>query len=616
MRISIYLALLASLLAPILSGQEWTETSPDGAVRLVITLSADGVPRFAVRHRDKDVLLASRLGFEGADREAWRDGFEALEERRRQQDTTWSPPYGERQTIPDRYREVMVPLRQKTTGRRVDLVARAYDEGVAIRYEFPSQPKLRRSLAFTEERTEFRFPAGTVAYEEYGTEGPYRRVPISQIREGCERPLTVEFADGRWASVVEAAVDRYPPMRLSPLPGEAGLVSALSGPVRVMTPFATPWRAVIVGDRPGDLLERNHLVLNLNIPCAISDTSWIKPGKAIRDMTLSTTGGKACVDFAVARGLSYVLFDGGWYGNPDDDASDARRMGAELEPVARNGRLDLAAVIAYAKQRGIGIFLYVDRRALERQLDEIFPLYARWGIAGVKFGFVDVGSQEAITWLLGAVRLAAANRLMVDIHDGYRPSGFTRTYPNLLTQEGVRGNENMPTASHNATLPFTRLIAGAADYTICYYFSLERQKTTRAHQLALAVVNYSPLQLLYWYDQPSSYRGEPEIAFFDRVPTVWHDTKVIVGQVGEAASIARRNGEDWYIGSISGDVAATLSISLAFLEKGRRYRAHLFENGENRAAVRQRIEEVDSSVVLTASLPAGGGQAIWLTPVR
>jgi len=610
------LVLVASVLASRLSSQEWTETSPDGAVRVVLSLSEDGVPRFAVEHRDKAVILASRLGFEGDDGERLRDGFEALGDRRRQQDTAWSPPYGERRTIPDRYREVIVSLRQRTTGRRLDLVARAYNEGVALRYEFPSQPKLRRSPAFSSECTEFRFPAGTFAYEEYGTEGAYRRVSADQVRARCQCPLTVELPNGSWASVVEAAVDRYPPMLLSPLQKESGLVSSLAGPVRIMTPFSTPWRAVVVGERAGDLLERSHLVLNLNLPCAIDDTSWIKPGKANREMTLSTAGGKACVDFAVARGLSYVLYDGGWYGNPDDDASDALRVGVELEPAGRNVRLDLPAVIAYAKQRGIGVFLYVDRRALERQLDEILPTFARWGVAGIKFGFVDVGSQEAITWLLGAVRLAAANRLMVDIHDGYRPSGFSRTYPNLLTQEGVRGNEHMPTAAHNATLPFTRMIAGAADYTICYYASLERLKTTRAHQLALAVVNYSPLQLLYWYDQPSSYRGEPEIAFFDRVPTVWDDTRVIVGKVGEAVSVARRSGEDWYMGTITGDAAATLSLPLAFLETGRRYRAHLFENGDGRAAVRQRIEEVDSGSVLTASLPAAGGQAIWLTPVR
>ena len=406
-------------------------------------------------------------------------------------------------------------------------------------------------------------------------------------------------------------------MLLSPSPFTRGaLVSALSGPATLTAPAVTPWRAFIVGDRPGHLVERNHLVLNLNPPCALADTSWIKPGKAIRETTLSTPGGKACIDFAAAHGFRYILYDAGWYGAEGDDASDAR--GVHLDPkrvghIPNHPGLDLAAVISYGKARGIGVFLYVNRRALERQLAELLPLFESWGVAGVKFGFVNVGPQQWSTWVHEAVRQAGAHHLMVDIHDSYRPSGFTRTYPNLLTQEGVRGNEHMPSAAHNATLPFTRSPAGPADVTLCVYDP--RIKTTRAHQLAFAVVAYSPLQLLYWYDKPSQFDGAPELAFFDHVPTVWDDTQVLNDEIGDCASIARRSGRDWFVGTITGATARDVSVPLAFLPPGKHFTAQIYENGDTPSASRVRTATVTSTTVLHAHLPAAGGQAVRLTPL-
>jgi alpha-glucosidase len=276
--------------------------------------------------------------------------------------------------------------------------------------------------------------------------------------------------------------------------------------------------------------------------------------------------------------------------------------------------LNLQEVIDYGKSKGIGIILYVNRRALERQRDEIFPLYQKWGVAGVKLGFVQVGPQKWTSWLLDTVRMAAAHKLLVDIHDSYRPTGFSRTFPNLLSQEGVRGNEHMPSASHNATLPFTRSPAGAADVTICYYYP--KIKTTRAHQLALAVTTYSPLQLLYWYDKPAQYRGEPEIEFFDHVPTVWDETRVIHDRIGELVSIARRHGKDWYVGTICGDMPTEVELPLSFLAAGSNYVAHIYESGDTPTTVTRRILAVNATSGLTFKLPMAGGQAIWLECVN
>lgn len=313
------------------------------------------------------------------------------------------------------------------------------------------------------------------------------------------------------------------------------------------------------------------------------------------------------VDFAVERNLQYVHFDAGWYGPERDPSSDARQVHPDVD-------LDLQAVIAYAAERDVGVLLYVNRRALESQLDEILPLYAQWGVKGIKFGFVGNDSQSERRWLHQAVEKAARHGLIVDIHDHYRPTGFSRTYPNLLTQEGVRGNEHFPTARHNATLPFTRALAGAADYTIVY--QSERLQTTRAHQLALSVVGFSPLQFLYWYNQPSNYEGEPEIEFFDRVHTVWDDTRVLEGRIGEVASIARRRGAEWFIGTITNEDARQVTLPLDFLEDEQTYVAHLFADAPDRGPYGVSVSRhlVDGRDVLTAELAASGGHAVMLVP--
>ena len=209
----------------------------------------------------------------------------------------------------------------------------------------------------------------------------------------------------------------------------------------------------------------------------------------------------------------------------------------------------------------MGLILYVDRRQIKKQRDILFPLFEKWGVKGVKIGFVDVGPQTETAWITETIQKAAEHHLILDIHDGYRPTGYARTYPNLLTVEGIRGNEHFPTPEHNCTISFTRYIAGSADYTVCYYDP--RLKTTHAQQLAMAVVSYSPLQSIFWYDKPSEYHGEPEIEFFQHVPTVWDDTKVINGEIGKFATIARRSGDDWFVRTINQQPGSRDSSSAA-----------------------------------------------------
>lgn len=461
-------------------------------------------------------------------------------------------------------------------------------------------------MHITGEQTQFTMPEGTLAYYERWAQGPYELRPLKNWSDECERPLTLKLKNGLTVALAEAMMIDYARTKFRLSNDKRNTLQAsLYGNVDAITPYATPWRVIMAAEKPGTLLENNYLILNLNPENRIKNTSWIKPGKVFRS-GLSTSEVIASIDFAQARNLQYVHLDAGWYGPEMKVASDATK-------VAESRDMDLQKLINYAATKNVGIMLYVNQRALTRQMDTLFSLYQSWGLKGLKFGFVQVGSQHWSTWLHEAVKKAAEHQLMVDIHDEYRPTGFSRTYPNLMSQEGIRGNEEMPDATHNTTLPFTRYLAGAGDYTVCYYSN--KIKTTHAHQLAMAVVSYSPLQFLYWYDKPASYGREPEIEFFDKVKTVWDETKVINGEIGEHIAIARRSGEEWFVGTITNNDARNLKLPLSFLQSGKQYTATIYSDDplvNTKTKVKVERIKVTSSTILNTKLFPSGGQAIWI----
>ncbi|MBN1985084.1 MAG: glycoside hydrolase family 97 catalytic domain-containing protein, partial [Prolixibacteraceae bacterium] len=408
--------------------------------------------------------------------------------------------YGELAEVPDVYNQTTIRLKETIEpGREFEITFRVYNEGVAFNTTFLSGENTKR-LTIQKELTDFTFDEDFSCRVSDRAQSEYRNVPISSIAEPAERPLVVE-AGNTFLAVGEAKLIDFSRMKLQAGENQNSLVATLHDSPTVELPYTTPWRTIMIGGSPGELLENNYFLQNLNDPCAIEDVSWIKPGKVIREVTLTTRGGMACVDFAVENGLQYVEFDAGWYGPEGDENSDATTI--TVDPARSPGPLDLHKVIQYAESKGIGIIVYVNRRALEKQIDTILPLYKSWGIKGVKYGFVQVGSQQWTTWLHEAVKKAADNQLMVDIHDEYRPTGFSRTYPNLMTQEGIRGDEESPTNVHTLVTLFTRMLAGAGDNTICYY-APRVTETMSGHvsQLAKAVMMYSPWQFLYWYDRP------------------------------------------------------------------------------------------------------------------
>ncbi len=616
---------------------QWSLTSPDKKYEVSIEQRQlkDGKRQlyYKVNYDKKTAVLESELGvlienqlFESAmgiendPSEKWFENLDFRKTTDRAVSTSWKPVYGERSTIKENFNELTLHFTKfeevavlaeglqgttydKRRSYEAQVILRAYNEGVAFTYHFP-ETKNGAFLHITGEQTSFTFPEGTLAYHERWAQAPVNLKPLKDWKDESERPLTLKLQNGLYVALLEAQMVDYSRGKFKLTKENTVQVSTYDN-VNATTPYSTPWRVIMAANTPGELLENNDIVLNLNEPNKIKNTSWIKPGKVIRS-GLSTKEAKACVDFAVERNLQYVHLDAGWYGPEMKVSSDASK-------VAENRDINMQEIVQYAKERNIGVFLYINQRALTQQIDTLFPILRKWGIKGVKFGFVHIGSNRWTVWLHEAIKKAAENELLVDIHDEYRPTGFSRTYPNLLTQEGIHGNEEMPDATHNTTLPFTRFLAGAGDYTICYYNS--RIKTTHAHQLALSVVYYSPLQFMYWYDNPTLYRGEPEIEFFDKVKTVWDDTKVLNGQIGEYATVARRSGDEWFVGSIGNNNGQNVSFDLSFLDAGKSYILKSYTDDDTvqtRTKVKVQSFLVNHSTELQLNLKKSGGAAFYL----
>lgn len=521
---------------------------------------------------------------------------------------TWKPPYGERSSITEKYNSLTIEMvKDDNAIYPVHLEFRAYNEGVALRYFFPENIK-GTYYRIMNEQTEFTLPEGTRAWHHQWAQAPYQLLPINNWPDESERPLTLQLPNGWYACLTEAQMVDYARTKFKLSTSKSNtIVTSMYTPADLISPFYTPWRVIMAAENAGELVEHNDLILNLNSPSKIKDYSWIKPGKIIRVMTQTTKDAFENIDFAVKRGLQYILFDWKWYGHAFSFESDATKVAIE--------NFDLPAIIQYGKEKGIGVWLYVNQQALLAQSDSLFATYKKWGVKGVKFGFVQVGSHRWTTWIEEMFRKAAENEMMVNVHDDWRPTGEQRTWPNLMTAEGIRGNEEMPDATHNTVLPFTRYMAGAADYTICYYD--KRIKTTHAHQLALAAIYYSPIQTLFWYDKPAFSENEPELEFWNKIPVSWDETKVLQGTPGEYISTARRKEDDWFIGTITNNNARTVQLKFDFLPKGKKYVATIYNDDEKagtKTKVKVEKKEITATTVLSISLKASGGQAIWLTP--
>jgi alpha-glucosidase len=536
----------------------------------------------------------------------------------------------------------------------LDIVLRAYDEGVAFRYVLPKQEAIG-DFTLAAENTGFYFAADASAFAlnlgRYDTsnEGEYARTTLRDIKPASlvNLPVLVEMPGGVWAALLEADLTDHSGMYVG---GVAGIANALTSklsvppgrradqPVVGTTPKATPWRVLMVAPTPGRLIETNYLVLNLSQPCVITDTSWIKPGKAAWDWWsgsyatgvpfkpgMNTATMKHYIDFAAAHKLEYMLVDAGWAPlSPDRRIEDILRYIPEV---------DIPGIIAYGKAKGVAVLLWVEWRALDRSMDEAMALYEKWGAAGIKVDYMNRDDQEMVNYYQKVVVKAAEHHLTVDFHGAYKPTGLRRAYPNLLTREGVMGLEYSKwseriTPEYDVTIPFTRMLAGPMDFTPGAFRNAARgefkardvapmSQGTRAHQLAMYVVYESPLVMVS--DYPEAYEGQPGFEFIERVPTVWDDTKVLGGEPAKFVAIARRNGDSWYLGAMTNWDVRDLELTLDFLGSGD-YEATVFADGPDAAKTATSLDiskkRVTSADKLAIHLAPGGGAAVILTPVR
>ena len=589
-------------------------------------------------------------------------------------DETWKPAAGKANPIRDRYNAVTVrTLETGANGRRLDIEARAYDDGVAFRYVVPEQPAIKE-VRILNEATQFRFSkdAYTLALILRGfqtsSEDDYHELAISGLHPEylVNLPLLLNVPGIAWVGLTEADLEDYPNLfvtgagtgilhaRLATRVEDINTNGSIAPPfdpkadaaklsVISQTPVRSGWRVFLIGDRPGRLVESN-MVVNLNPPSAIADTSWVKPGKTawdwwsgsqakgVAEPGMNNDTMKYYIDFSARNKFEYMLIDAGWsarLANPS--AAGGYAGGGHLDLTRSIPAIDIPMLVEYAKSRHVRLWLWAHYRDVNNQMDAAFAQFEKWGIAGVKIDFMDRSDQWMVNWYRLAVKKAAEHHLMVDFHGAFKPDGMRRTYPNLLTREGVMGAEYnkwsaRETPQHNVTLAFTRMLAGPMDYTPGGFDNVTREEFvprniapmvmgTRAHQIALYVVFESELQMVA--DSPDAYDGQKETAFLQAVPASWDETRVLNGLPPEYITIARRRGAEWFVGSITNWDARELDVPLSFLGTGT-YDAEIYADGPNATAQPKDStfdkRQVTAQTVLHLKLASGGGCAIRLVP--
>ena len=669
-----------------------TATSPDGSNTLRVELR-DGQPYYQVEAEGNTVVAPSPLGFTLADGPPLRDGFEVLGTTRRTVDTTWTPVWGTHDSVRNHYTERTIRLKETDAPeRRLDLVLRAYDDGVAFRYRWPEQQGLD-ALRIASEETEFRFTTDHTAwwipddYDNY--EWVYRKTPLSAIRDSASKisynsyleetdggrpetsekddhpgavnpPMTLRSPDEtRYLAIHEAALTDYSSMTLradpeTPTTFHTHLVPWPDGvKVKASVPHQTPWRMIQIANRPGGLIA-SHLLQNLNEPSKIEDPSWIEPmtyvgiwwgmhidkyswgQKGVHGATTERT--KRYMDFAAEHDIDGVLVEGwnpGW---------ETWLGGDEFDFTESYPDFDLQEVVDYGEERGVALIGHHetggDVPAYERQLDDALALYDSVGVPAIKTGYagpirpkgVHHHGQQMVNHYRRVVKKAAEHEIVLDVHEPVMGTGIERTWPNMMTREGVRGMEYNAWAtpsppSHDVTLPFTRMLAGPLDYTPGIFdltpaetMPDHRVLTTLSKQLANMVILYSPVQMAA--DLIDNYEGEAAVEFLERVPTDWAESHVLNARIGESITIARRkaDSEAWYVGTTTNATARTLDIPLDFLDDGQTYVAHVFEDTpdadyrDNPHAYRIRRGLVTAGDTIEAALARSGGQAVILEP--
>lgn len=515
----------------------------------------------------------------------------------------WS--LGENDTIVNTYNQTDILVASENAS--FEVILRLYNGALALRYK--SSHSAHAIDRVYSDMTTFNFPGHALLYQ-YNQESVFTPTLLDTLSKSSDFPTTV-LSNKFYYSIGEAENECFTKAELKKNSSGKGfrVIFPRDSFVMVTNQFSSPWRTIAISKTAIGLHMFADLYLKLNSTTVSRVPDWINPGKLIRSQ-LNTKSGIDCIDFAVKHNLQYIMFDAGWYGQEFRSSSD---------PTQVIPAMDLPQIINYGKEKGIGVILYVNKVGLYQKLDSILPLYKKWGVAGFKFGFVDGLTQQGLTWLNQAMQKVYNDGFILNIHDNYKPTGLSRKYPNLLTQEGIRGDENCPDAFHTTTLPYTRFLAGPADFTFCYPNSRENfsknLKVSMAHQLALSVVYFSPLQSLYWYGKPLDYTNDVETEFFDKIPTVWNESHYLAGEIAENIAVARRSSETWFVGAVAGLKCWKKQIKLDFLKEGIAYQAVIYTDS-NTKSISKTILNVKKDDRLLLDISEKSGQAMVLKPIK
>lgn len=594
--------------------QNISVSSPDGKLKFLLKITPETVS-YEVNYKKQLLVENSLLGF-SFDNGEFGSNLKTGKVRRKSIDETYELVVGKVSSARNHCNEMIVPLQEKEApGRLINLVVRAFNDGVAFRYEFPEQEGWY-SYVMYDEKTQFRLNGNPMALLMYlpgyinTHEGVYTHTEYDKIAKKrlIEMPVTLEFDNGIYMSITEAAVRDYAGMYLvKEKNGFAGKLSPRLGQEKIKVeinefPHRTPWRVLSVADRVGGLLETNILT-SLNEPCKIEDTSWIKPcrttftwwnGNVVPDSTFSPGNNfetnKYYIDFAARNGLDahgiYGYAETPWY---YDDNFNFGWAGPNADITRPIPCLNMPRIVEYAKSKGVGIHLWVHWRPLYDKLEEAFALYEKWGVKGLMVDFLDRDDQEMIRIQEEILQAAARHRLFIQFHGSSKPSGLTRTYPNEFTREGTLNYEvckwdTLVNADHDISVPFTRLLAGPTDYHLGGFRALPRSEfkiqyvnpyvmSTRCHMMAMYVVLENHLTSLC--DTPMAYEGQPGFEVLRTVPGTWDEMHVPLAEFNKYVTVARRNGTDWWVGTLNDGTARTLNLELDFLGEGE-YRAEIY----------------------------------------
>ncbi|MDE7160075.1 MAG: glycoside hydrolase family 97 protein [Muribaculaceae bacterium] len=679
-------------------------SSPSGELLLTVDVDGEGRPFYSLDYKGKSLVKESRLGLTADELDLTR-GFGIASVDTVTVDRSWTPVWGEYDNVRDHFREMAVNLTGEEPARDLTVRFRVFDDGLGFRYELPVNRVGRNYLTVRDEATEFNFTDDHTLFcipGDYDTDeylwsettfsglpealGNYRRHSEAQRTGGTtiQTPMLIKTAgkDPVYVNIHEAALAGYPAMLLDVDTQENGMKAhivpdRLGVGAYLQMPFSTPWRTLIVSDDARDILA-SQLVLNLNEPCAIEDTSWIKPMKfmgvwwemftgnqktwaysddylakpGVTDYSALKPNGrhpantenvKKYIDFASENGIDGVLVEG-WNEGWEDWASYRKNRQFLFDKAYPD--FDVDALREYAKAKGVKLIMHHETAAnaadYELQLDRAFQFMKDNNYDAVKTGYVGAiiprSEHHTSQWMVDHARhvieRAADYEIMVDSHEAPRPTGLCRTYPNWLAQESARGGEfesmggNPP--SHTCILPFTRLKGGPMDYTpglfetrMSYYNEGKDSQagTTLARQLALYLTMPSPMQMAC--DLPDNYRRFPDaFQFIKDVPVDWSDSRYLEAEPNRYITVARKDkhSDDWYLGAITDDKARKSEVRLDFLPKGKKYEATIYEDApdadwkENPQAYRIRKINVDSGTRLKLRLAPGGGTAVRFTP--